>query len=261
MARKRTAFIVGNWKMNKGIEETALFLKELINSVDKTPSLKDREIGVAPVFTSIFKAREGLTSSSDGIKLCSQNVHWDDSGQFTGEISAPMLKELGVEYAIIGHSERRKFFGESNESVNRRVKGSIKNNLKVIMCVGETREEREAGNMQNIVTGHVVNGLEGISRQDVLKYVTIAYEPVWAIGTGLNATVEQAVEVHKLIRKILDDTYGKGTSDGVRILYGGSVKPDNIDGFMSNEDIDGVLVGGASLKTDSFLRIADFKEV
>ncbi|MCX6113280.1 MAG: triose-phosphate isomerase [Proteobacteria bacterium] len=257
MKRTRRSFICGNWKMNKCQEDTYNFVHDLVKKIKQIPNLKEREIGIAPVFTSLFIADSLLKHSE--IRLCAQNVHWEDSGQFTGEISAPMLKEFGVRYVIVGHSERRKFFGETNNAVNKRVKASIKNHLSVIMCVGETKEEREGGHTKDIVKQHVLEGLNGIAQDDILKYLVIAYEPVWAIGTGLNATVDQAVEVHKFIRELLNEHFGQGTGGTVRILYGGSVKPENIDGFMASEDIDGALVGGASLDIDSFLRIANFR--
>lgn len=244
--------------MNKGVGETVSFLQELIAMSGNIPALKDVEIGVAPAFTSLKSASDTLKKSS--IRLCSQNVHWDNSGQFTGEISPLMLKEIGVTHAIIGHSERRKFFGETNEGVNKRINGCIRNGINAIVCVGETKHERDAGDMQKVVRDHIVNGLSGLAKDQLIRYVTIAYEPVWAIGTGVNATLEQAVEVHQYIRTLLDEMFGKGTSDVVRILYGGSVKADNIDSFMSSQEIDGVLVGGASLEVASFLRIADFKQ-
>jgi len=257
MQRKRKPFIVGNWKMNKGIGETISFIQEFVAMMGTIPTLKDIEIGIAPPFTSLKSAADTLKRSQ--IRLCSQNVHWDNSGQFTGEISPLMLKEIGVTHAIIGHSERRKFFGETNEGVNKRLKGSIRNGLNAIVCVGETKHERDAGEMQKVIRDHIVNGLSGLAKDELIRYVTIAYEPVWAIGTGVNATLEQAVEVHQFIRTLLDEIFGKGTSEVVRILYGGSVKADNIDTFMSSHEIDGVLVGGASLEIASFLRIADFK--
>jgi triosephosphate isomerase (TIM) len=256
MNNARKPFICGNWKMNKGQEDTYNFIHEFMKKVKKTPSLKNREIGIAPTFTSLFVANPMLEHT--GVALCAQNVHWDDAGQFTGEISASMLKESGVKYAIIGHSERRKFFGETNSGVNNRVQAAIRNDLNVIMCVGETREQRESGKTKDVVREHLLEGLKGVTKEYLLKYVTIAYEPVWAIGTGLNATVDQAVEVHQFIRSLLDENFGPGTAEMVRILYGGSVKPDNIDGFMSSDDIDGALVGGASLEINSFLRICDF---
>jgi len=251
---KRTPLIVGNWKMNKNNSQTSDYIKKFLNGIDTT---KKREIGLAPVFTSLITASDLLKGSN--VSLCAQNVHWDESGQYTGEVSPSMLKELGVESVIVGHSERRKFFGETNESVNNRLKGALKGGLKVIFCVGETKEEREAGRTETIVRAQVLAGLDGIGVNE-LANIVIAYEPVWAIGTGLNATVEQAVEVHRYIRKIIDALYGEGTSSKLRILYGGSVKPDNIDGFMAQDDIDGALVGGASLEFDSFLRIVNFKD-
>ncbi len=242
--------------MNKTRAQTLDYLNKFVKGVS---GIASREIGVAPPFTSLVTASDALKGSN--VKLCAQNVHWDESGQYTGEISPSMLKDYNVEYAIIGHSERRKFFGETNDSVNKRVKGALKSGLKVILCVGETKEERESGKTQNVVKSHLIGGLDGIGVQDLLKSIVIAYEPVWAIGTGLNATVEQAVEVHQFIRTTLDSIYGAGTSDKIRILYGGSVKPENIDGFMATADIDGALVGGASLEAESFTRIVDFKEV
>jgi len=244
--------------MNKGIGETVSFIQEFVAMAGTIPTLKDIEIGMAPPFTSLKSAADVLKKSQ--IKLCAQNVHWDNSGQFTGEISPLMLKEIGVTHAIIGHSERRKFFGETNEGVNKRINGCIRNGLNTIVCVGETKHERDAGDTQKVVRDHIVNGLSGLAKDQLIRYVTIAYEPVWAIGTGVNATLEQAVEVHQFIRVLLDEMFGTGTSDVIRILYGGSVKADNIDKFMSSHDIDGVLVGGASLEVASFLRIADFKQ-
>lgn len=242
--------------MNKTRSQTLEYLNKFVKGV---AHVSTTEIGVAPAFTSLVTACDILKNTN--VKLCAQNVHWDESGQYTGEISPSMLKDYNVDYAIIGHSERRKFFGETNDSVNKRVKGALKSGLKIILCVGETKEEREAGKTQSVVKSHLTGGLDGVSAQDLLKSITIAYEPVWAIGTGLNATVDQAVEVHKFIRATLDTAYGAGTSEKVRILYGGSVKPDNIDGFMATADIDGALVGGASLEAESFIRIVDFKEV
>jgi triosephosphate isomerase len=253
---KRIPFIVGNWKMNKRINETSSYIEEFSSLVSSAETLKDREIGLAPVFTSLHVAKELLSGSK--IRLCAQNVHWEDSGQFTGEISAPMLNELGVEYAIIGHSERRKYFGETNETVNQRVKASIRNSLPVIMCVGETIEQRNSDQTEAVIQEQILRGLEGISEDDAKKYITIAYEPVWAIGTGVTATFEQADQAHRFIRTLLSKNFGN-ISETIRILYGGSVKPDNVDELMSSEDIDGVLVGGASLEVKSFIRIADFK--
>lgn len=254
--KKRTPLIVGNWKMNKTRSQTLEYLNKFIKGVTHVSS---REIGLAPAFTSLVTASEELEGTN--IKLCAQNVHWDESGQYTGEISSSMLKDYNVKYVIVGHSERRKFFGETNDTVNKRLKGALNSGLKIILCVGETKEERESGNTESVVKSHLLGGLDGVDRKGLLDNIVIAYEPVWAIGTGLNATVEQAVQVHKFIRSTIDALYGTGTSETLRILYGGSVKPDNIDGFMATSDIDGALVGGASLDAESFIRIVDFKEV
>jgi len=210
-----------------------------------------------PLMSNLGVSKNSLKSSA--IKLCAQNVHWDKSGQFTGEISAPMLTEIGVDYAIIGHSERRKFFSETDETVNKRIKAAFSANLPVIFCIGETLEERESNKTNDVVLRQLKEGLKGFTKDEVLKFIVLAYEPVWAIGTGKNATVEQAVEVHQYIRKVLNEMFGNGTGEKLRIQYGGSVKPDNIDGFMAQPDIDGALVGGASLEAASFLRIVEFK--
>jgi triosephosphate isomerase len=257
MNRTRKPFICGNWKMNKTQAETTAFLKDLSQKIANSASAKNVEVGVAPVFTSLVTAKNSLKDSA--IKLCAQNVHWDKSGQFTGEISAPMLTEIGVDYAIIGHSERRKFFGETDVTVNQRIKAAFSSNLPVIFCIGETLEERESNKTRDVVLRQIKEGLKGFTKEEVLKYIVIAYEPVWAIGTGKNATVEQAVEVHQYIRRVLDEICGVGTGEKLRIQYGGSVKADNIDGFMAQPDIDGALVGGASLEATSFLRIIEFK--
>jgi triosephosphate isomerase (TIM) len=257
MMNKRMPFICGNWKMNKNQEETYTFIHDFLKRVKQIPSLEAREIGLAPVFTSLFVADSLLKHSK--IRLCAQNVHWDDSGQFTGEISPVMLKEFCVSHVIIGHSERRKFFGETSEKVNLRLKGALKNNFKVILCIGETKEERATGKMKDIVKEQLLEGLKDVPVTKIADSIIIAYEPVWAIGTGLNATVEQAVEVHSFIRGLLDEHFEAGLGQKLRVIYGGSVKPDNIDGFMAQDDIDGALVGGASLDIESFIRIADFK--
>ena len=188
------------------------------------------------------------------ISLGAQNCYWEKEGAFTGEVSCAMLKSAGCEYCIIGHSERRQFFGETNETVNRKTKAVLKEGLKPIVCVGEKLEERKAGKTFAVVKDHVENSLKGLTQEEMLKTV-IAYEPVWAIGTGVNATKEQAEEAHKYIRGLLEDMFDAGTADEVRIQYGGSVKPENIRELMTQEDIDGALVGGASLKADSFIAI------
>lgn len=213
---------------------------------------KEVEVVVCPPFTSILKVAEALKGSN--IRYGAQDLFWEDEGAYTGEVSSKMLKDLGCSYCIIGHSERRTYFGETNESVNKKVKAALKYEIIPIMCVGERLEERDKGKTFDVVKDHVEGGLKGLAKNDVLNIV-IAYEPVWAIGTGRNATPEQAQEVHKYIRELLKSSYGGEVSSQVRIQYGGSVKPDNIRGIMDGEDVDGALVGGASLKLDDFIEI------
>jgi len=188
------------------------------------------------------------------IKLGAQDVYWEKEGAFTGEISSHMLRSVGCTYCIVGHSERRQFFGETNETVNKKAKALLNNGIMPIVCVGERLEERQAKKEFDVVKDHIVNSLKGLTEEDMLKTV-IAYEPVWAIGTGVNATKEQAQEMHKYIRSLLRDIYGEDVASAVRIQYGGSVKPENIKELISQEDVDGALVGGASLKADTFVSI------
>jgi triosephosphate isomerase len=190
------------------------------------------------------------------IKLGAQDVYWEKEGAFTGEISAGMIKSAGCHYCIVGHSERRQYFGETNETVNKKAKALLAAGIRPIVCVGEKLEERKAGKTFDVVRDHVENSLAGISKDDILKTV-IAYEPVWAIGTGVNATKEQAQEAHAYIRGLLAKMYDKATADSVTIQYGGSVKPENITELISQKDVDGALVGGASLKADSFAAIVN----
>ena len=239
----------GNWKMNKTLSETKEFFEEFLKGIEKR---EDREIMIAPPFTALALARE-LTEGSCVI-LGAQNACWEKSGAFTGEISPVMLKELNVKYVIIGHSERRHIFGESDELIAKRVKGVYEEGLIPVLCVGEKLEEREVGKTFEVVENQVRKGLSLVSEVKGEDLV-IAYEPVWAIGTGKTATPEQAEEVHQFIRGLLKELYSEEIADRVRILYGGSVKPSNIEELMAQPDIDGVLVGGASLKVDSFLKI------
>jgi triosephosphate isomerase len=188
------------------------------------------------------------------IQLGAQDAHWETEGAYTGEVSCAMLKDAGCKFAIIGHSERRQYFGETNETVNKKIKAALKADLTPIACVGETLPEREKGLTFKVLDGHITDGLEGLGREDALKIV-IAYEPVWAIGTGKTATPEQAQEAQKYIRGLLTKMYNKDTAENIRIQYGGSVKPENITELMRQDDVDGALVGGASLKIDSFTKI------
>jgi triosephosphate isomerase len=245
----RRIIIAGNWKMNKNIGESI----DLANSIKRSVyDVEEVEVVVCPPYTSLSDVKEVLMETN--VKLGAQDCYWEKEGAFTGEISTPMLKDVGCEYVIIGHSERRQFFGETNETVNKKVKAVLKEGLKPIVCVGEKLEERKAQKTFDVIKDHVTNSLAGLSKEYILKTV-VAYEPVWAIGTGVNATKEQAQEVHQYIRKVLKNMFSDEVSKAVRIQYGGSVKPDNIKELISQEDVDGALVGGASLKSDLFVQI------
>ncbi len=245
----RTPIVAGNWKLNKTISEAV----ELVTALrDLVANVTDVEIVVAPTFTALPAVARALQGSN--IRLSAQNIFWEDSGAFTGEISPVMLKDVGCDYVIIGHSERRQYFGETNESVNRKVKAALTHGLKPIICVGERLEDREAGKTESVVENHVINGIDGLSAEQLLSTV-IAYEPVWAIGTGLTATPNEAQEVHAFIRSLLLRNYSADVTEQVRIQYGGSVKPDNAVELLTQADIDGALVGGASLEAESFAQI------
>jgi triosephosphate isomerase len=245
----RRVIIAGNWKMYKTINESI----ELVNLLKRAVvDINDLEIVVCPPFTSLSDVRELIMDTN--IRLGAQDCYWEKEGAFTGEVSCSMLKSAGCEYVIVGHSERRQLFGDTNETVNKKAKAALREGLKPIVCVGEKLADRKAGKTFDVVKDHVTNSLSGLTGQDMLK-VVIAYEPVWAIGTGVTATKEQAEEVHKYIRELLKKMYGVEIADSVRIQYGGSVKPDNIRELISEENVDGALVGGASLKADSFTQI------
>jgi len=242
--------IAGNWKMNKDIKETFDFLLPLKNNlIGQNLSV---EVVVCPPFTSLFVASEMLKETN--IKLGAQNVFYEVEGAYTGEISPKMLKSVKCEYVIIGHSERRKYFYETDEIVNKKVKKAIEFGLKPIICVGETLEEREKGITFNVLERQVKGAFEGLS-SDQIKEVVIAYEPVWAIGTGRNATPEQAQEAQKFIRELVAELFNDEVAQNLTIQYGGSVTPENAYSLLSQPDVDGALVGGASLKVDSFLKI------
>ncbi len=248
----RNVLIAGNWKMNltaKGSVELAKDLKGLVKDVDGT------EILICPSFTALQDVYSVIKGSN--IELGAQNVCYDDKGAFTGEISAEMLKETGCKYVIIGHSERRHVFKETDDMINLRVKNCLKNKLNAILCVGETLEQRESGETEKVVVSQIKKGLEGISEDD-MKDVVIAYEPVWAIGTGKTASPLEAQEVHVIIRDFIKDIFNDEISFKTRILYGGSVKPDNIKELMMQSDIDGALVGGASLKAEEFAKLVKY---
>lgn len=248
----RTPLIAGNWKLFKTLAE-ATGLVEGLKSLVK--DVQGVEIVVAPVFTAISSVATATAGSQ--IKVAAQDCYWEEEGAFTGEVSPGLLKDAGCSYVIIGHSERRQYFGETDETVNRKTKAALAAGLTVLLCVGETLAERESGNTFNLVEAQLRGGLSGIPGND-LKQVVIAYEPVWAIGTGKTASDEQAQEVHAFIRQLVGTLYSQDEADAIRILYGGSVKPENVRGLMAQADIDGALVGGASLKADSFASIVRF---
>lgn len=244
-------FIVANWKMNKTIKEAVDFLSQFIPSVE---GIKDREIGIAPTFLCIETV--GKTLKNTNIKLCAQNVFYENKGAYTGEVSPSMLKDAKVEYVIIGHSERRKYFHETEEIINKKIHASLKEKLKIILCIGETLEERKLEKTKEILETQIKGGLKNIEHVEAL---TIAYEPVWAIGTGVVATEEQIKEAHLFIREKLRDIYGEIANE-IRILYGGSVSPENIKSIITLDNVDGVLVGGASLDPLSFAKIVKYDQ-
>lgn len=245
----RKVIIAGNWKMNKTAAEAKSLVEELKAKVSNVTAV---EIVVCPPFTSICAAVKAAAGSN--VKVGAQNIHWAENGAFTGEISGGMLKELGVEYVIIGHSERRQYFGETDETVNKRLKAALAAGLKPIVCIGELLEERETGKTEKVLFTQLEGGLSGITPEQMAGIV-IAYEPVWAIGTGKTATPEMAELTHAYIREQLVDMFGKETAEKVRIQYGGSMKADNATDLVAKTNIDGGLIGGASLKADSFAEL------
>lgn len=245
----RKPFISGNWKMNKTIAEAVDLVKQLRNSLD---GINYADVLVCPTFTALFNVADALSGSS--IMLGAQNVHWENSGAFTGEISIPMLKEIGTKYVIIGHSERRTHFKETNEMLNKKLIAIIKAGINPIFCIGETLNEREKNETETVLEKQLREGLINIGVNEINK-ITIAYEPVWAIGTGKNATPAQANETHAFIRGLIGKLYNKDIAQNIRIQYGGSVTADNCKELINTGEIDGFLVGGASLKPDSFTKI------
>ena len=242
----RRPMIAGNWKMYNDVNEAATLVADIKRALFDVENV---DIVVIPPFVDLSDVGEMLIESN--ISLGAQNCFWEAEGAFTGEVSAKMLKSVGCDYVTIGHSERRKYFGETDETVNRRIKAVLDNGLVPIVCVGETLEEREESRTMEVVQSQITGALKGFTEEDIDSMV-IAYEPVWAIGTGKTATPAQAQEVHAMIRGLLKEMYSSSLSDGKRILYGGSVKPDNVEELMKEKDIDGGLIGGASLKADSF---------
>jgi triosephosphate isomerase len=244
----RKTIIAGNWKMYKTIPEAIELANGLKRELFKLDNQKIDTV-LCPPFTALSEVYEVIADSD--IQLGAQDVYWQEEGAFTGEVSCKMLKDAGCKFVIVGHSERRQYFGETNESVNKKAKAALLQGLIPIVCVGETLSERESGKTFKVLDDHIKNGLSDISEQDILN-VVIAYEPVWAIGTGKTATPETAQEAQKYIRDLLKKEYNKNVADNIRIQYGGSVKPDNIAELMKQPDIDGALVGGASLSVESF---------
>ncbi len=249
----RMPLIAGNWKMHLTKAE-AVALASAVAAASK--GLSDREVMIAPAFTALAAVKETVADSP--VKVAAQNVAWEKEGAFTGEVSPLMLLDAGAEMVIIGHSERRHVFGESNAMINRRLRAALQHGLLPILCVGETLADREAGSTFSVVEEQLAQGLANVTAAQ-MDSVVIAYEPVWAIGTGKTASNAQAQEVHAFIRAVLSRFYEKTLAERVRILYGGSVKPENVDSLMAQPDIDGVLVGGASLNAKAFARIIHFQ--
>jgi len=250
----RKPIIAGNWKMHLVRAEAA----SLADALKKTlHGIEEVEIVIAPAFTALSAVAEIIEGSN--IRLAAQNVHWEASGAYTGEISPLMLKDVGCTYVIVGHSERRQYFKEGNEAVNKKVRALLSVGLRPILCIGETLKERQEGKTMAVIRRQLEGALRGVE-EAALKEVVIAYEPVWAIGTGQTATPGQAEEVHREIRRLLKAKYSEETALATRIQYGGSVKPENIAELMAEEDIDGALVGGASLKAESFVKIVRYRE-
>jgi len=249
----RTPLMAGNWKLNLTIDEAVALATALKGQL---ADVTDREVMIAPVFTALSSVAAVLAGSPVG--LGAQDLYWEDGGAFTGEVSAPLLKDAGCSHVIIGHSERRQLFGETDAAVNRKARAALAAGLVPVVCVGETLEEREAGRARQVVERQVRGGLEFFSPGDMAGIV-LAYEPIWAIGTGQTATPAQANEIHGKIRDLLSADFGDIVADRIRILYGGSVKPGNVDELMARPHIDGALVGGASLEAESFVRIVRFE--
>jgi triosephosphate isomerase (TIM) len=248
----RHPVIAGNWKMFKTCADTRAFFEAFHPSVK---AVKHCDIVIAPPFTAISAAVEATKGTS--IHIAAQNLNWEREGAFTGEISAGMISEAGCKYTIIGHSERRQYFGETDETVHRKTQSALLAGLTPIVCVGETLPERESGAMPDVLREQFEGGFDSLTQADFSR-ILIAYEPVWAIGTGRTATPEIAEDTHRFIRELASARFGKERGAGVRILYGGSVKPDNVKGLMAQPDLDGALVGGASLDPKSFAAIVNY---
>ncbi len=247
----RKPIIAGNWKMNKTIKEAVEFVNEIKGQVVDT----EVEVVLCAPATMLKDMKEAAKGTN--VKIGAQNMHYEESGAFTGEIAPAMLKEIDVDYVIIGHSERRQYFAETNETVNKKVLKALEVEITPIMCCGETLEEREAGKMEEVIKTQIVAGLKDVTAANIPDMV-IAYEPIWAIGTGVTATSEQANDAVAFIRTLVKELYTEEVSESIQIQYGGSVKPANVEEIMNQTDIDGALVGGAALKADSFMELVNF---
>lgn len=245
----RQYIIAGNWKMNKTVSESIVLAQGIVEAVK---DIKKTEVVIAPTYLAAAKVADVVKGTN--VKLAIQDIHWKDQGAYTGKVSVDMVKEIGAEYIIIGHSEQRQYFHETEETVNLKVKKTLAAGLKPIICIGETLDQRNGGQLETVLTTQVKGAYEGVSAEDAAKTV-IAYEPVWAIGTGVVATDEQAEETQKFVRSIVAEIYGADLADALRIQYGGSMKPGNAAGLLAQKNIDGGLIGGAALKADSFFAI------
>lgn len=246
----RKQIVAGNWKMNNDLSQTESLIYEL-KKIEKTSTA---EVMVAPTFTNLYKAFESLKDTD--IEVIAQNMHFAVNGAYTGEISASMLKSVGIQTVILGHSERREYFNETDEMLAKKVDAALANSMRVIFCFGEVLEDRKSGNHENVVGSQIKNALFHLDA-DAFKHIVLAYEPVWAIGTGETASPEQAQDMHAFIRKTLADKYGNAVADSVSILYGGSVKPNNAQEIFSKPDVDGGLIGGAALNATDFFAIVN----
>ena len=244
----RKKIVAGNWKMNNDIKKSLLLISDLLGKLPQT----EAEVMIAPTFVNLIPSVEAVKNSK--IEVIAQNMHFAESGAYTGEISADMLTSIGVKTTILGHSERRAYFNETDESLSKKVDTALKHGIRVVFCIGEELADRKANKHFEVVGNQIKNGLFHLPAE-VWQHLVLAYEPVWAIGTGETATPEQAQEIHHFIRKTISDKYGKDVADNVSILYGGSVKPDNAKEIFAKEDVDGGLIGGAALKADDFVSI------
>jgi len=249
----RRPFIAGNWKLNQTIAESRELAGQLVANLSE---IVDRDIVIAPVFTSLSTVAEVIKNSP--VQLAAQNCYPQTNGAFTGEVSPLLLQDAGCNYVILGHSERRQLMGETDNFVNQKLFKVLEADLKPILCIGETLQEREAGQMLDVLSRQIKGGLSNLTPEQMTGIV-IAYEPIWAIGTGKTATDDQAQEAHSFIRELIQELFNQKVAAATRILYGGSVKPNNVDGLMAQKDIDGALVGGASLKAEDFIRIVRFE--